>query len=176
MSLTDDITLYAQEKHLSTQTLARWRAWREEDQAAFLTVARELRLGENQVRDLLDWLEEIILRDGGTIGEVLARPEIRRSLAQPLSRNDKLKLVKEAVRKLRYPRLSQLEDNLRAAVKALDLGPRVRVSLPPTLEGDEVTIALTVRGVQELRDNLERLAQRVENGAFQRVFGLLDQV
>jgi len=43
-------------------------------------------------------------------------------------------MIKEALRKIRYPRLSRLEEDLHAAVKALDLGRRVQGIIPPSLE------------------------------------------
>lgn len=174
-SLAEQVTAYAQEKHLHTQTLARWQAWQEDDQAAFLALAQDLQLGENHLRDFLNWLEEIAVRDGGTIRDLLARPEVRRPLDAKLARNDKLKAVKDALRKVRYPRLSRLEEDLRAAVKALDLSGRVRVSFPPAYEGDEVTVEIKARNVKELGDSLARLRQRLDEGTFQQVFDLLDQ-
>jgi hypothetical protein len=175
-ALTDQIAAYARQKHLSVQTLARWQAWAEEDQAELLTLAEELQLGENHLRDFIDWLEEIVLRDGGTIRGLLSRPEIHRPLDIRLSRNDKLKAVKDALRKIRYPQLSRLEDDLRAAIKALDLGSRVRVSFPPAFEGDEVTIEIKAHNVKELDDSVTRLRQRLDDGALQRMFDLLDQI
>jgi hypothetical protein len=174
--IAEQIVTYAQHKHLSVQILARWQAWLEEDQAALLTLAEELQLGENHLRDFLDWLEEIVLRDGGTIPSLLSRMEVRRPLAAKLSRNDKLKAVKDALRRVRYPRLSRLEEDLRAAVKALDLGGRVRVSFPPSFEGDEVTVEIKVRNVKELDDSVTRLRQRLDDGRLQRMLDLLDQV
>jgi hypothetical protein len=148
----------------------------EEDQSAFLILVVELQPGENHIRDFLHWFDEIVLRDGGTVAELLTRAEIRRVLAAKLGRNDKLKAVKEILRKIRYPHLSRLEEELRIAVKALDLGNQIQVSFPPSLEGDEVTVQLKARNVKELRESLERLWQRVEDGALQRMFNLLDQV
>ena len=174
--VSEQLALYAQEKRLSEQTLARWQAWAEEDQKAFLVVAQELQLGENHLRDFLDWLEEIVRRDGGTVRDLLARPEILQPLEAKFSRNDKLKAVKEGLRKLRYPHLWRLQESLRETVRALDLGGRVHISFPPTLEGDEVTIAMKVRNVQELTESLLRLRQRLDDGMLQRIFDLLDQV
>jgi hypothetical protein len=173
--LAERITTYAQQKHLSVQTLARWQAWTEDDQAAFLALAAELQLSENHLRDFLDWLEETTLRDGGTIRELLARPEIRRPLEAKLGRNDKLKAIKDALRKFRYPRLSRLQEDLRAAVKVLDLGSRVHISFPPACEGDEVTVEIKARNVKELDESLSRLRRRVDDGAVQRMFDLLEQ-
>jgi hypothetical protein len=174
--LTEQMETYAREKRLSPSTLARWHAWGDDDQAAFFPLVQALQLGDNQVRDFLDWVEEILLRDGGTVRDLLARPEVTRPLGGNLSRNDKLKAVKTALRAIRYPRLSRLEGDLRAAVKALDLGNRVRVSFPPAFEGDDVTIQLTVRNSEELAEVLSRLRRRLDEGSWQQVFDLLDQV
>jgi hypothetical protein len=175
-SIAEGIASYAQEKRLSAQTLQRWQSWSEEDQSALFPLARELQLNENQLRDFLDWLEEIVARDGVTVRDVLARTELQRPLEARLSRNDKLKAVKETLRKIRYPRLSQLEDDLRAAIKALDLGNRVRVSFPAALEGNEITLEIKTRNIQEIRDSLTQLQQKLEDGSLQRVFELLDEV
>ena len=175
-SLAEQILAYAQHKHLNAQILARWQAWTEEDQVELLALAEELQLGENHLRDFVDWLEEIVLRDGGMIRDLLSRPELRRPLDTKLSRNDKLKAIKDAVRRIRYPQLSQLEDDLRATIKALDLGGRVHVSFPPAFEGDEVTVEIKAHNVKELDDSVTRLRQRLDDGALQRMFDLLDQV
>jgi hypothetical protein len=171
----EQIPAYAQAKRLTPQTLARWQAWTEADQEALFALVYELQLGENHLKDFLDWCEECVLRDGGTIAALLARSEIHQPLTAKLSRNDKLKAVKEALRKVRYPRLSRLEEDLRGAVKALDLGGRVRILLPPSLEGDEVTVEIKARNVQELNDSLEQVRRRLAEGAIQRVFELMDK-
>ena len=175
-SIVEELRSYAQEKRLSAQTLQRWQSWTAEDQTALLVVAKELQLNENQLRDFLDWLEEIVAREGGATRDILMRAELRRLLESKLSRNDKLRGVKDALRRIRYPRLSQLDDDLRTAVKALDLGERVRVSFPPTLEGNEVTVEVKACNVQELHDRLMQIQQKLADGSWQRVFALLDEV
>ena len=175
-SIADQLIAYAQERRLSAPTLHRWQAWPEEDQAAFFSVVKELQLNENQLRDFLDWLEEIIARDGVTVQDLWGRGELLRPLESKLSRNDKLKAVKEVLRKIRYPRLSHLEDDLRAAIKALDLDNRVRVSFPPALEGNEVTLEIKARNLEEVREHLALLQQKLEDGSLQRVFAVFDEV
>lgn len=166
---------YAGQKCLSRPTLARWQAWAESDQHALLGLAHALQLGENQVRDFLDWLEEIALRDGGSIAAVLQRPEIRRPLQLRQSRNDKLRAVKAALRTLRYPRLARLERELHSGVAALALGHQVRIAFPPAFEGDEVTLEVRVKSAAELEAVLSRLRQRLTDGSFQHLFKLLDE-
>ena len=175
-TLAQQIEEYAQRKRVSATTLARWQAWQEEDQGTLFALLQDLQCGENHLKDLLDWLEEIALRDGCRITDVLGRSELRRIQTMPGSRNDKLKAAKTTLRKIRYPRLTQLEENARQAVKALDLGQVVQISFPADFEGDEITLTLTARNVQELRERLSQLQHRVEDGGFQRVFDTLDEV
>lgn len=170
------LATYAKHKRLSQAMLSRWQAWAEADQQALLTLAQELQLGENQLRDFFDWLEDIVARDGGTVAAVLQQPAIRRPFTAQHSRNDKLKAVKDALRKLRYPRLSRLEEELKAGVKALDLGRRVRLSFPPAFEGDEITVEIKARNVEDLHDTLTRLQQRLDDGSLRHLFHLLDEI
>ena len=170
------IAAYAQRKRLSETTLARWQAWPATDQAALFSLLHDLQCGENHLKDLLDWLEEMSVRDEQTVAAILERRELRRVRAIPGSRNDKLKAVKTVLRRMRYPRLTRLEENVRQAVKALDLGRTGQLSFPTDFEGDEVTLTLTARNVHELRDGLSRLQQRLDDGRFQRVFDALDEV
>ncbi len=170
------LAAYAQRKRLSATTLARWQAWQDADRAALFSLLQDLQCSENHLKDLLDWLEEIALRDGEAIADILEQKTLRRARATRGSRNDRLKAIKAVLRKRRYPRLTRLEENTRQAVKALDLGRPVQISFPPDFEGDEVTVTLTARNVQELQDRLAQLQQRLTDGRFQRVFDALDEV
>ena len=176
LDLEAQLAAYARRKRLNATTLRRWQAWPTEDQAALLTCAQELQLGENHLKDFLDWLEEIALRDETAIQAVLEQSAILNALAAQGSRNDKLKAVKTALRKMRYPRLTQLETSARDALKALDLGRSVQISFPPAFEGDEITVTFHARNTPELQERLSRLQQRVDDGGFQRMFDVLDEV
>ncbi len=170
------IVAYARHKRLSATTLTRWQAWPATDRAALLSLLQDLQCGENHLKDLLDWFEEIAAREEQTVADILGRQELRSARATPGSRHDKLKAVKATLRTIRYPRLTRLEENVRQAVKALDLGRTGKVSFPPDFEGDEVTLTLTVRNVHALRDVLSQLQQRLDDGRFQRMFDALDEV
>ena len=107
---------------------------------------------------------------------MLARPAIHAARAGSASRNDRLKAVKAALHRLRFPRLVRLEDQVHRAVRALDLGRSVQVSFPPNFEGDELTISLTVRSVDDLHAQCARLNDRLADGGFARLFAALDHV
>src|SRR5881398_822320 len=90
---------YAKEKGFHPQTLARWLHWEPQDRDALCGLAVGLKIGENHLRELMDWLEEIALRDRCGIHQILAQQKIAHIGSDPrLGRADKLKRIKEQIR------------------------------------------------------------------------------
>ena len=174
MTLSEEITGYGRERGIHAQAVRRWLALGEADQSAMLRLARNLRLGGNHFNDFLDWCVEISLRDGCSIAAVIDGDELAPTLSDSrLGRNDKLKHAKEALRRLRYPRLTGIEDEVRRRLRSLKLDPRIRVTVAPGLEGG-LKIELQAGGL----DALGRLAREVEslaeNDAAREVFALME--
>lgn len=133
-----------------------------------------LRIGENHLRDIIDWTEEISLRDRIEVSAILRGDSISRILSDPrLGRNDKLKRIKEQVRRLRFPRLTQLEREIQERVRALKLGPQIQVTVPPGLEGGVLTVQIKSRDYQELKSLVEELGRVVEADALKEIFDFL---
>jgi hypothetical protein len=174
-SIASAVRGYAAERRLGAEIEARWLRWDPADAAALLDVAAALALGQNQLADFMEWLEDIAGRDGAPAAAVLGAPEVRGILAASLGRSDKLKRVKAHLRARRYPRLVAAERNLASAVGALALGPGVTVRFPPGLEGDEITVEVRARRPDALRDAVGRLARAAEGGGFDRLFACLDE-
>src|SRR5574341_1354013 len=121
-SINDIIVGYAKEKGFRQQTLERWLGLSEPDREALLELARGLKLGESHFRDFLDWLEEIALRDGKNFREILQGEPVARIMSAPrLGRSDKLKRAKEEVRRLRFPRLAHIQDEIQKRIRELKL-------------------------------------------------------
>ena len=136
MALHEDIADYARERGIRPQDVQRWLALAEPDQAAMLRLARTLRLGGNHFNDFLDWCEEISLRDGCSVAAVIGGQEMAPTLSDSrMGRNDKLKHAKEALRRLRYPRLTHIEDEVSRKLRSLKHDPRIRITVAPGLEG-----------------------------------------
>jgi hypothetical protein len=165
---------YARARGFHEQTVKRLLSLGEEDQQVLMDMVAALRIGHNHVRDLLDWLDEIVLRDGGSIAAILARAPFGEILTDPrLGRSDKLKRVKEELRRLRFPRLSQIETEIASRIRALKLGPKTQVAAPPGLEGGFLTVQLKATSREELRGMVAALAQAVEKPEIDEVFELL---
>jgi hypothetical protein len=152
----------------------RTETWTEDERTVLDAIVAALRPSVRHLTDVLDWLDDIAVREGIRPGTVLAHPALARALRIAGSAPDRLKHWKEALRRLRYPRLTEREEAVAEEVRALDLGRTVAVHAPPDLEGGSLTITITARSSGELDDAVKRLRAALDSGAADRLFALLD--
>ena len=168
------IAEYARAKGFRQETLDRWLGRPEEDSQALLELVRDLRVGENHLRDFLDWLEEISLRDGVGFSQILGSEAITGIRSDPrLGRNDKLKRIKGEVRRLRFPRLAKVEGEIQRRIRAMKPGPGVRIEVPLNLEGGTVNVEMRASSHEELRRLAGELHQLLEQPEMKEIFDLL---
>lgn len=153
---------------------ARTATWTDDERAALTTVAATLRPSPHHLTDVLDWLDDIAARDGTRPAAVLAAPALAAAFASKGSAPDRWKRWKEALRRLRYPRLVAREQEIAAAVRALDLGRGITVAPPAALEGGTMTLTIRAASPAELDACLDRLEAARRAGALARLFALLD--
>lgn len=173
-SLAGRIRAYADERRFRSAAVDRWLAAPAADATALLDLAERLRLGENQLRDLWDWLDEVACRDGQPLAGVLGRPALQDALAPGRGRSDQLKAFKAALRRLRFPVLASQEERLAGLVAALQLPPSMRVRWPEFLEGDRLEIAVDAANPEALRSAAEALAAAARRPECAAIFALLD--
>lgn len=160
-------------KGFHPQSLSRWLACNPEDREALLGLAEALKPGENHFKDILDWLEEIALRDGVGIA-ALVRENLSRITSDPrLGRNDKLKRLKLELWRLRFPRLAHIEAEIGRRIREMKLPPGLSVAVPPDLEGGAVTIQMKAASEEEMVRLAEEAARAVETVAMSEIFALL---
>lgn len=165
---------YARGKGFHPQTLERWLAWNEPDREGLGRVAYALKIGENHLRDLMDWLEEIALRDAVGIHEILSRADLNDIETDPrLGRADKLKRIKEQIRRWRFPRLTETEDALRARIQGLKLHPEIRLTVPVGLEGANLHVEFSASSRQQLKTLAAKLLEAADKELMGDVFALL---
>jgi hypothetical protein len=173
--LRSRVGAFAEQRKYSAATLERWLALDDADAAAVLGLARPLRLGENQLRGLWEWAQDIAHRDGSSVGTVLAAETVTAVLRSALGRNDKLKRIKMHLRRLRFPQLCAAEQRLTDLVRSLDLPGDVSVRLPEFLEGDEVQVEIVARDAESLQRAAARLQEAAATPACAEIFALLGE-
>lgn len=165
---------YAKTRAFHAQTLERWLSWQPPDRAALADLAIALKMGENHLRDMMDWFEEIALRDQTKIHEVLNYKAVTDITTDPrLGRADRLKRVKEQIRRLRFPRLAETEDAIRAKIQALRLHPGIKLSVVPGLEGGRLQVEFSAGREAELKQLAEQFAAAIERPGVAEIFALL---
>ena len=168
------ILAYCRRKSFHPKTQERWLELSDADREALLLLAGTLKVGENHFKDLLDWLEEISVRDGVGIAQLLGREILSRVVSDPrLGRSDRLKRLKDEVRRLRFPRLARIEDEIGRRVREMKLDPKVMLTVPAGLEGSAVTIQMKAAGYDELKRLSAEVARVVEEDAMKEIFALL---
>lgn len=167
------VRAYAAAKRFGGALLERWLAQPPVDRDALLALAEQLRLGENQLRDVLDDLTAIGARRTCGPSAVLGIDAVRAVLARPLGRNEAIRALKQALRRLRYPQLSAVEADLAQRVKALRLPAGVRVELPENLEGEHLAVTLRASSAAELRGQAAAVAAALRADTLDEMFALL---
>ena len=169
-----EIRDYSTAKGFHPQTLERWLNWQPDDAGALARLACALKVSENHLRDLMDWLEEISLRDGQSIHAILTNKAIEDSATDPrLGRADRLKRIKEQIRRLRFPRLAETEDTIRAKIQELKLHPEIRMTVPPGLEGGQLRVELAAASHAELKQLATKLTEATDKTSMPEIFDLL---
>ena len=122
----------------------------------------------------MDWLEEIALRDRQSIHAILTSKPIDDSATDPrLGRPDKLKRIKEQLRRLRFPRLAETEDAIRGKILDLKLHPEIRVTVPPGLEGGLLRIEFAAASHADLKQLATKLTEAADKDSMAEIFDLL---
>ena len=123
-----------------------------------------------------EWAEEIAQRDHSSLAQVLAlEPVATPRRSRSVGRSDKLKLIKTALRRLRFPQLAATEERLAALVRQLDLPRNIRVTFPEFLEGDEVRIEIVANSVASLEAAADRLRAAAGAPACTAIFQILEE-
>jgi hypothetical protein len=171
--LDQDIQSYCRSRSFHRQTEVRWLSLSDADRAALLGLMQQVKAGENHLKDIIDWLEEIALRDGIAI-ETLLRENLSTIVDDPrLGRNDKLKRLKDGLRRLRFPRLAGIEDEIQRRIRTLNLPKGISLSVPQTLEGGRVTLTIEASSHDELRKLASHTARTIDREPMKDIFALI---
>ncbi|NOY53906.1 MAG: ParB N-terminal domain-containing protein [Deltaproteobacteria bacterium] len=165
--LTGKLQNYVVLHNIPVRVCTRIAAWPETGQRSLEGMLQRVTFGGNALRKLVDFLEEIALREKTTPGKILERPEI--SLLREnrdLTSTQIRERVEEVLREFRFPELTEQCATLNSLLKKVC--PReVQLFLPSFLEGEKVEVHFRFGSVDELRErtaSLNGIADREETG------------
>jgi ParB/RepB/Spo0J family partition protein len=165
--MEEEIQIYVLKEEVSRTNIRRIAAFPSEDRSALLSLISPLKLGENRLREILTFLEEITKRDKLAVREIVRRPEIRAILShQELTPSQKTERMKKALMNLRYPRLHYRVERFEEKKRDLNLPSSISLSHSPFFEGKELKIEFQFETPEEYRTIISSLSQLADKKEF----------
>mgnify|MGYP004002295477 FL=1 len=125
-----------------------------------------LRPGANKWRDLLEWVDEISVRDKISPSNLFELPELQSILNQnDLSPNVRYDRIRQFFHFKRYPILSDLRVRLARSLDALKLDDKTKVHVQDSFESDEISIEMKFRTREEFVNQVEKLVRASDSEA-----------
>jgi hypothetical protein len=168
--MEEEIKRYVLKEEVSRTNIRRISALSPKDRMALLSLISPLKLGENRLREILTYLEEITKRDRLTILEILKGPEIQAVLShQELTPPQKADRMKKALMGLRYPRMYNMETRFEKKRKELNLPPNVSLQHQPFFEGRGLKMEFQFETEEEYRTMLSALSKLTDKKEFKEI-------
>lgn len=122
-------------------------------------ILETISLSENQMDQLLSWLDEIAKRDRLTPSKVVKRDPLPFILKHPkMPTAKKRDAFLKAVLMMRFPQRAKFDTAIREIRQKIETTGNLRLLPPPELAGDRFELRVAFRDVNELETSLRRIA------------------
>jgi ParB family chromosome partitioning protein len=143
---------------LSLSTAVRLLQLDKEAQGAILPLLTALRPGENRVKEIISFLQEISLRDRMPIASLFVRGDVAEALNDmETPRPQRIERLRGILKRMRFPRLTAMEEKFAAYKRSLSLPPRISFLPPPFFEGEEFRMELRFKDFRSFRELAAKL-------------------
>jgi hypothetical protein len=170
----EELKQYLAEHDMPLTILEIFTTLSDADRGAVFSLISEVRLGLNKLKELLSDLEEIALRDGCSLAQILDDENIQHVLDdEKLPGPQKIEQIRQFIRKTRYPHLTQLEHEYQNSLKALHLSPGIQFRTDRSFEDDRLTATFRFSTPEQLKTHAEELLYLSEQAELQKVLGII---
>ena len=125
----------------------------------------KLSLTASTVEELLTNIKDYLNGTGKKVSEFLEKEEVKILFASPLPPQERTKQLRQIIKKLRFPVLTETNANLDKIRKGLSLPNNVNLSWDRTLEQRELNLLFNIKEPEEWEKTLKDLkAEKVSRG------------
>ncbi|MFZ1987335.1 MAG: ParB/RepB/Spo0J family partition protein [Desulfatitalea sp.] len=118
---------------------------------ALVLLFQELQLSLNRQRELLEWSQGIMGREGISLKDVIDDERLAQWRQDPqMDRGQKTQLIRQHLKKRRYPEISAFEERYHRSVKELKLVEGMQLVPPAHFEGQKYGLHLEFKNPTEL--------------------------
>ncbi|MFH2013295.1 MAG: ParB/RepB/Spo0J family partition protein [Pseudomonadota bacterium] len=141
-----------------------------EDIEPIFQILSTLRFSKNKQIEIIDTLFDITRRDDCSTSSMLDANEIKEILTDTnLNIPQKGSRVRYFLRKLRYPRITEAENDFLEMKGKLNLEDKIKLTPPPSFEGDRYGIEFQFENMEDMEEKLKKIDSIKENKEFKRM-------
>ncbi|MEW6614109.1 MAG: ParB/RepB/Spo0J family partition protein [Thermodesulfobacteriota bacterium] len=149
---------------------AKFLNFSKKDREPILQILSTLRFSKNKQNEIIDNLYDITKRDGCSAYSILNAKELKDILADSnLNIPQKGSRVRYFLRKLKYPKIIKAENDFLEMKGKLNFGDKIRLTPPPSFEGDRYCIEFLFENMDDLEDSLKKIDSAKHNKEFKRI-------
>jgi len=130
-------------------------------------VVLEFRLNNNEAREVLNEIEEIVNRDNQTVLDIIQF--IHSRISGSLDKNS----FRYELKKLRYPEFVSVENKYKSLLKELDFPSSINLVCGQYFEGNDFELRMKVKGSQELKESLLSISEQIDNGKIDKLLSIV---
>jgi ParB-like chromosome segregation protein Spo0J len=133
-----------------------------------------LKLNSNQQLKFIEYVKDISMRDGLTTLEVLSDGSLTKSVQNPqLNTPQKAKVVLEALRVRRFPRLARAQEAIAKAVAPISMPPGTSIHYDPYLEDPDYRFEIKFKHGKDLMKTINMLHELQHLEAIPELWGIV---
>jgi len=136
----------------------------------FTILFSDLKLSLSKQREIIELSEEIALREDISITEIFTDPCLNEISANDnLDRNQKSHMIRQYLKKRRFPAITKAEQDFKNNVKNLALGSNISLIPPKNFEGSTYLFKISFTSFKELKDCFKILDNIIINPVFKKI-------
>lgn len=164
--LSDKIKVLAHHRRYPTKVLARWLDFAADDRKQIAKLISSAHFGSGATMEILNLLFELTTRDEASVEVILENDRTKAIMDdEKLSQNERGERLREAMKKLRYPMLEELERKFKKWAEDLKIPKGAKIRHTPYFEGDTLELSLNfkdTKGLKEMGKFLVEASEREE--------------
>lgn len=127
------------------------------------------KLNTNETREFVREVQEVGFRDGKSVSELI--DEIESRVSKGATKGD----FRRELKLMRYPRLTQVEEEFKNCVKDLSLPKEVNIFHPAFFEGNYIEIRMRIESSMKLQEILSILGSAIDKGEIDRLIRIIKE-
>ncbi len=170
-SLTEPMKKHVIAANTALSSACRIAEFSPSTQQALMQVLVKIQPSTNKLNELLSLLREISARDAITVEEILNRYQLLQVVADPnASSVDKVTALRQALRGIRLPQLSERQKRLAELIQGLELPETARIVADPYFESRNMKLECQFSHPEELNSLITKIQDAFEKQKWQQIF------